>query len=116
MKLLKIKLAFSILLAATIWTSTAQAANTCIITDTKVINIEQYFDGNIFVYFDKSDLNCPCAQKGRMAFHKDSGENFIMSAALTALTAGKSVTARGDDLCQIRGDTAQLTSFIIKNY
>ncbi len=87
---------------------------TCSVNDAKVTSTFQWSDGSIFIIFDKStDCNCPI--KNRLGFHKNDDEKFFISAALTAYTTGKPVTAWAEDVgCLIHGNTAKLHSLQLK--
>ena len=81
----------------------------------KVTRVHQYTDGTIFIDISKNS-DCECSQKSRMAFHKDDDQKFYVSAALTALTTGKSVTLIGADgggKCPVHGNTPKLRAFYI---
>ena len=81
----------------------------------KITNMFQYTDGMIFINVDNSG-DCACPHKNRMAFHKRDDEKFYMSAALTALTAGKTVTMVGEDgngTCPVHSNSAKIISFNI---
>lgn len=83
----------------------------------KITQMHQYTDGTIFINVDTAS-NCDCAHKSRMAFHRNDSQSFYVSAALTALTAKKTVTLTGEDRnssgrCPIHGNTALLKAFYI---
>ncbi|TVZ37844.1 hypothetical protein P886_2190 [Alteromonadaceae bacterium 2753L.S.0a.02] len=84
----------------------------CGLENAKVIDVHQYFDGNIFVRFDKS-TNCNCIEKTRLAF--DSGDptkQFIQSMVLLAFASNSNVTAYSSSTeCSVHGNTAVLDYF-----
>ncbi|WP_038194216.1 hypothetical protein [Vibrio nigripulchritudo] len=83
----------------------------------KITQMHQYTDGTIFINVDASS-SCDCAHKSRMAFHRNENQSFYVSAALTALTAKKTVTLTGEDrntsgACPIHNNSPLLTALYI---
>jgi len=87
----------------------------CGIRDAKVTEVFQYYDGTVFVGFNKSS-DCSCSQNYRMAFFEnDESMDYIKSLILMAYATGKSVYALSDIAdCPIHNNTAQLNYFRIK--
>lgn len=101
----------AIVLAMGVASSMPVVGKDCVVSDAKVVHVQKYRDGNIFVSFDKAS-DCSCQFPSRMAFNQNAGEDFMQAAVLTALTAGKRVRATADDTnCPIHGNTARLTDF-----
>lgn len=102
-----------VLLAVTLFVTvlSAQAnATRCEFLEAKIVDIHEWYDGHIFIKFNKTDPNCPCVTNVRLAFHKDDNEDFFTSASLAALLSGATVDARGVDSedCSIHGNTQRL--------
>lgn len=102
-----------VVLAVSLMISGFANAN-CGVRDAKITEIHQYYDGSVFVNFDKAG-DCDCSIKNRMAFKVgDANIEFIQSMVLLAYASGKSVTAFTDSAsCSVHGNTAKLNYFRI---
>lgn len=74
----------------------------------------QYYDGYVFVTFDKQ-TSCDCSQKSRMAFNVNDPETkFIQSMVLTAYSTGRSVSASTNiEGCSVHGNSPKMNYFRI---
>ena len=91
----------------------------CNFSNTTITDIERWDNGEIFVYFGKTDNNCPCSQKGRLAIPTGSENDFLKSQILMAIASSKTINAVGrpreDGYCTIHGNTAELIRLRIKH-
>jgi hypothetical protein len=108
MKSIKIIIVFLLV----IFVQTNAHAARCGVENAKVADVLQWEDGTIFIEFDTA-TNCNVSIPSRLAF-SDHNQKFFMAAALTALTTGKTVTAYGEDINLVHGNTATLTAFQIR--
>ncbi len=103
---------FKYFLAGLLSVCGAAAYADCGVDSAKITFVYQYYDGSIFVNFDKA-TTCSCAIPARMAFNTaDPGYDYIKSMVLYAYASGKSVTANSNIAgCPIHGNTAKLNFF-----
>lgn len=89
-----------------------QLAMSCGVTNAKITDVFQYFDGQVFVSFDKQ-TTCDCPQKSRMAFNVNNPETkFIQSMVLMAYSSGRSVSALTDiSGCPVHSNSPKLNYF-----
>ena len=80
-----------IAICISVFSLVAQATTSYGVSNAKIIDVFQYYDGQVFVSFDK-ETSCDCSQKSRMAFNVNDPEiKFIQSMVLTAYSTGRSV-------------------------
>jgi hypothetical protein len=92
-------------------------AEVCQVDNALVTAVYQWDDGSIFIHVDRA-VGCGCAEDFRAAFHKNDNERFFLAAALTALTAGKKVFMRADNVngtCPVHANTPKLLALVIKS-
>ncbi|MEY4589097.1 MAG: hypothetical protein RL497_1173 [Pseudomonadota bacterium] len=84
----------------------------CGVDNAKITFVYQYYDGSIFVNFNK-DTSCNCPIPSRMAFNTaDPGYDYIKAMVLLAYASGKSITANSNIAgCPIHGNTAKMNYF-----
>ncbi|MCU7806375.1 MAG: hypothetical protein KZQ73_00665 [Candidatus Thiodiazotropha sp. (ex Semelilucina semeliformis)] len=106
---MKTRFLFSLLLMLTLVSIDLSA---CQVSGAKITRVFQWSDGHIFIVVDKQN-DCGCSMSYRFAFHKNDGEKFFHSAALTALSGGNLVELRGDSACDVHGNTPKLKVLFI---
>jgi len=92
----------------------AQAVTSCGVSNAKIIDVFQYYDGYVFVAFDKQ-TSCDCPQKSRMAFNVNDPETkFIQSMVLMAYSTGRSVSASTNiEGCPVHDNSPRMNYFRI---
>ena len=101
------KILFALMLGA--FSFGTEGATSCGVSDARIIDVFQYFDGQIFVSFDKQ-TGCDCPQKSRMAFSaNDPDTKFIQSMVLMAYSTGRKVNAITDiEGCPVHSNSPQM--------
>lgn len=84
----------------------------CGVSNARITDVHQYFDGHVFVAFDKA-VDCGCTQTNRLAFNvADPDIEFIQSMVLMAYATGRRVDAKSSsELCSVHGNTAKMDYF-----
>jgi len=84
----------------------------CGVEKAKITMIHQYFNGEVFVDFNKK-TTCDCSIPGRLAFlSSDENIDFIKSMVLMAFASDRVVSAHSNIAgCPIHGNTAKMNYF-----